>query len=114
MRLSEMTSRFEKFESGISAAQQAAKANQELNQVVSLWTEKGVDGINAEAARALIGQPMSAEHAMQVANLEQLLKWFAKQQSGRPNEPGRSAATPASIEGKTLSQAIADRFPGMR
>lgn len=101
--------RHEKFTAGLQSAQQAAQARSELDGVLKVWGEKGVTGIDAEAAMSLVGQTITAAQAAQLAGFPQVVKWLVAKQTGRPNEPGTAARAPLDLKGKSLSDTIRER-----
>lgn len=103
----------ERFTSGLRTAQQAAQARAEVDGVLKVWGEKGVTGIDPDAAMSLVGQPITAAQAAQLAGFPQVVKWLVSKQTGRPNEPGTAARAPLDLKGKSLSDTIRERTIGL-
>ncbi len=118
-QLSTMGEKFDKFSSGVERQAASQQAASELSAVASEWRGKGFEA-DVRAAMRLVGQPMSAEHAMYVANLAGLIAHNVKiARGGRSpagsargsggsggGEPGGQGRSSQSLAGKSLEEAV--------
>lgn len=115
-RIEKLQTMFDGLTSTAQETHQAQVIEQQLNSLTTKWSEKGVEGINNQAAKALVGQSITPEMAMQLANLPQIVKFLMKQQSGRPNDPTSNLSAENSAmrnQGKSLTERIHDKFASL-
>lgn len=108
--LKEQSDFIDSFKTGVQTAHQNAQNVAQVEGVVTRLTEKGVTGIPADAAASLVGKPMTAAQAVQIAGFNQIVSWMVSQRTGRPNEPGPGARPNFDISGKSLKEAIEGRM----
>lgn len=103
------------FQEGLQTAQQQQQLAQEIATLSAGWQERGFKDVDAGAAMALVGKPITSEQAMFLAHREQLLKHNYAAAEARfkaggkvPNEPGsvRSVERRPDYSGMTLSERL--------
>lgn len=94
-KLADLETKFTGFTQNLQTAQQQYAAQQEAATLASTWQGAGLREIDMAGAQKLVGQPMTATQAMQIANLDRLLRHThavtlaqAKAGGQMPNEAG--------------------------
>ena len=111
-RLSMVTQQFDQFTNGLTRAQEAAQSRAEVENIAETWGAKGVKGIEVDKAMDLVGQPMTAQHALQVSAFGKILEWMLENRdpSRRPNQPSSQAPGGLKPESMGLAEYASQRI----
>lgn len=104
--------RWNQFQTGLDQSRARAESRAELDRMHGVWQSKGVAAIDIDKAMSLVGQPISAEMAMQLAGFNQIQDWLrsGKAAEKRPDEPRNLRPGGIIADGKSLTDYARERL----
>lgn len=92
------------FESGVQTAMKNQQVEADLSAAAQVYKGHGLD-TDVEAARKLIGQPMTAQQAMTLSHFEKILRHNAAVLRGGQGGQGAAPNEPAGVGGQNLDMS---------
>ena len=106
-KYSELENKFNQFTNSLSEQVQSREVTAELDSIASSYKSSGLSDVDIDGAKKLLGQPMTAQQPMRLANYERIMKHNIKAVSSTkkevPNEPSATSSHSVDDEVGNLS-----------
>lgn len=109
-KYSSLEKKFDQFTNSLSEQVQSREVEAELDSIASNYKNSGLNDINIDGAKALLGKPITAQQAMKLANYERIIKHnLIASQSLRKEKPNEiSSASSHSIDTEVGNMSFTD------